>query len=88
MKSWCIPMTDTISVAFECFVDNISMIIDYELLKGFDRTLTNALFQGLQVTGNDAHDRASGYLQENPNIIQRRERLRQDLEKFEAANQL
>ena len=61
------------------------MIVDYELLKGFNRTLTNALFQGLQVAGKDAHERASRYLQENPNVIQRRDTLRQDLEKFEAA---
>jgi hypothetical protein len=72
-------------VAFKRFVDNIPMIVDYELLKGFDRTLANALFQGLQVAGEDAQQRASGYLQENPNIIQRRETLRRDLEKFEAA---
>ena len=70
-------------MAFKRFVDNIPMIVDYELLKGFNRTLTNALFQGLQVTGKDAQERARGYLQENPNIIQRRETLRHDLEKFE-----
>jgi succinate dehydrogenase/fumarate reductase flavoprotein subunit len=61
------------------------MIIDYELLKGFDRTLTNALFQGLQVAGMEAQERAAGYLQENPNVIRRREALEHDLEKFEAA---
>jgi hypothetical protein len=72
-------------VAFKRFVDNIPMIVDYELLKGLDRTLTNALFQGLQVAGQDAHERASRYLQENPNVIQRRDTLEQDLEKFKAA---
>jgi hypothetical protein len=72
-------------VAFKRYVDNIPMIIDYELLKGFDRTLTNALFQGLQVAGREAQEHASGYLQEDPNVIRRREALEQDLEKFEAA---
>jgi len=72
-------------VAFKRFVDNIPMIIDYELLKGFDRTLTKAMFQGLQVAGRDAQERAMGYLQEDPNVIRRREALEQDLEKFEAA---
>jgi hypothetical protein len=72
-------------VAFKRYVDNIPLIIDYELLKGFDRTLTNALFQGLQVAGREAQENASGYLQEDPNVIRRREALEQDLEKFEAA---
>jgi hypothetical protein len=72
-------------VAFKRFVDNIPMIIDYELLKGFDRTLTNALFQGLQVAGKEAHERATAYLQEDPNIIRRRETFEEDLKKFEAA---
>jgi hypothetical protein len=72
-------------VAFKRFVDNIPMIIDYELLKGFDRTLNKALFQGLQVSGHEAQERATVYLQEDPTVIRRREALEQDLEKFEAA---
>ncbi|KIM31729.1 hypothetical protein M408DRAFT_327180 [Serendipita vermifera MAFF 305830] len=72
-------------VAFKRFVDNIPMILDYELLKGFNRTLSEALFKGLNISGKDAHARSSGFLKEDPTVVRRREGLEQDLKRLEAA---
>lgn len=62
------------------------MIIDYHLLKGFDRSIEAALFDGLSLgEGETMRERCQGYLQEDPMIVQRRMLLQQDLERFEAA---
>ncbi|KIM31728.1 hypothetical protein M408DRAFT_327179 [Serendipita vermifera MAFF 305830] len=72
-------------VAFKRFVDNIPMILDFELLKGFNRTISNVLFKELEMSGKDADMRSSGYLEEDPTMVRRREALEQDLQRLEAA---
>ncbi|KIM31730.1 hypothetical protein M408DRAFT_237585 [Serendipita vermifera MAFF 305830] len=72
-------------VAFKRFVDYIPMIIDFELLKGFDRTLGDALFEGLALGDDQLRQRCSAFLKEDPGVVRRRESLYQDLERFESA---
>jgi len=72
-------------VAFKRFVDYISMIIDFELLKGFERTLNDALYKGLGLGEDQLRQRCSTFLKEDPDIVRRRDSLHQDLERFEAA---
>ena len=84
---WLHPvgMTNSKIVAFKRFVDNVPMILDYEMLKGFERTLMATLYQELQVVGKDAQERSAVYLKEDPILVRRRESMEQDLKKFEAA---
>ena len=60
------------------------MIIDYEFLKGFERTLDDALFKGMGLGEDQLRHRCSIYLKEDPDIVSRRESLHQGLERFEA----
>jgi len=61
------------------------MIIDFELLKGFERTLDDALFKGMGLGEDQLRQRCSTFLEEDPDIVRRRESLQQDLERFESA---
>ncbi|KIM19796.1 hypothetical protein M408DRAFT_334259 [Serendipita vermifera MAFF 305830] len=72
-------------VAFKRFVDYIPMIIDFELLKGFDRTLDDALFKGMALGEDQLRQRCEAFLKEDPAIVRRRELLHRDLERFESA---
>jgi len=74
-----------LQVAFKRFVDYIPMIIDFELFKGFERTLDDALFKGMALGEDQNRQRCAAFLKEDPAIIRRRESLHQDLERFEAA---
>jgi hypothetical protein len=86
MRLMCIDTLLTyLQVAFKRFVDYIPMIIDFELLKGFERTLDDALFKGMALGEDQARQRCTAFLKEDPAIIRRRESLHQDLERFEAA---
>ncbi|KAG8755211.1 hypothetical protein FRC14_004253 [Serendipita sp. 396] len=72
-------------VAFKRFVDNISMIIDYELLKVFYRTLSIAILTKLSSNGADFRDRCNSFLNEDPSIVNLRDSLTQDYKRFESA---
>jgi hypothetical protein len=61
------------------------MILDFQLLKGFDRTLDDALFKGLSLGEDEIRERCAGYLQEDPLVERRRKSLLQDLERYESA---
>ena len=61
------------------------MIIDFELLKGFDRTLDDALFKGLALGEDRIRQRCAAFLEEDTKIVRRRESLTLDLERFGAA---
>ncbi|KAG8846837.1 hypothetical protein FRB91_000412 [Serendipita sp. 411] len=69
-------------VAFKRFVDYLAMIIDFNLLKGLDRTIYDALFTGLSLGKYNVRERASNFLKEDPDISRRRTILDQDLERF------
>ncbi|KAG8842316.1 hypothetical protein FRC20_004505 [Serendipita sp. 405] len=58
------------------------MIIDFNLLKGLNRTIYDALFIGLSLEKYDVRERASNFLKEDPDISRRRTILDQDLERF------
>jgi Dynamin GTPase effector domain len=74
-----------VSVAFTRFVNYMSMIIDFGLLKVFNRTLDDALLKGLGLGEDQLRERCLAYLKEDPEIVRRRNSLHQDLERFEAA---
>jgi hypothetical protein len=61
------------------------MIIDFELLKGFNRTLDDALYEGLGLGQGDSRDRCASFLREDPEVVRHRNLLHHDLERFEAA---
>ncbi|CCA70427.1 hypothetical protein PIIN_04366 [Serendipita indica DSM 11827] len=69
-------------VDYRRFVDYTPLIIDYRLFKGFERTLNDALFTGLSLGGDGVRERCTAFLQEDPEIMQRRGSLSQDLERF------
>ncbi|KIM31799.1 hypothetical protein M408DRAFT_327224 [Serendipita vermifera MAFF 305830] len=71
-------------VAFRRFIDNIPMIIDLELLKGFERTLNEALFRGLGL-GDNIQTRCASFLEEDPYITRSREILQGHLERLTSA---
>jgi hypothetical protein len=61
------------------------MIIDYELFKGFERTLGDALIVGLALGEDRLKERCAAFLVENPEVVERRQTLSRDYERFEKA---
>lgn len=61
------------------------MIMDFYLLKGFDRSIEDNLITGLSLGDNGVRERCAEYLQEDPVIERKRQTLQEDLWKFEAA---
>lgn len=59
------------------------MIIDFELLKGFDRTVGDALLKGVGFDEDNLHQRCAAFLKGDHTISRRRELLIRDLERFE-----
>ncbi|PVF98611.1 hypothetical protein CPB86DRAFT_784651 [Serendipita vermifera] len=72
-------------VAFKRFVDYVPMIIDYELFKGFERTINNAFVKGLELGESQLRERCAAYLEQDPEIVERRETLKRDYTRFESA---
>lgn len=72
-------------VAFKRFVENVLMNIDYELLKGFSRSLDKNLLKEFKLSAEGAEKRCASLLQENPYTEIRREELYQDIERLKAA---
>lgn len=75
------------SVAFKRFTDMVPMMIDQELLRGldWDRGLHSALTKGLGITGPGSFDKAKEYLQEPPDVKNRRESLLKRRERLQSA---
>jgi hypothetical protein len=61
------------------------MILDFQLLKGFNKTLDDALFVGLSLGEDEVRERCANYLDEDPLVEQRRTSFIQDLGRYEAA---
>ncbi|KAH9925891.1 P-loop containing nucleoside triphosphate hydrolase protein [Epithele typhae] len=74
-------------VAHKRFMDNIPMAIDYELVRGLDRdqALEKALREGLRIGGVDGIEMCKKYIEEPPLVAERREELRNKLERLQAA---
>ena len=72
-------------MAFKRFVDYVPMIIDFEMLKRFNRTLEETLFKELAMGAEDARARCQEFLDEAPEIINRRNGLSGKLMRLEAA---
>ncbi|KAL4066183.1 P-loop containing nucleoside triphosphate hydrolase protein [Scleroderma citrinum] len=72
-------------VVYKRFVDEVPMAIDYEAIRGLERNLEQALRDGLQLTGPDAHDRCALMLQESPAIAAKRTEITRRLERLQAA---
>lgn len=73
------------AVAYKRFVDYVPMIIDYHLLKGFNRTIHDFLFKALALGAVDARERCARYLEEEPEIVNRRTALSSMLARMEVA---
>src|SRR5258706_11712912 len=61
------------------------MIIDFEMLKRFNRTIDDILFKELALGADNAHIRCKVFLDEAPEVINRRNDLSGKLVKLEAA---
>ena len=63
------------------------MTIDQELLRGldWDRGLHSALTSGLEITGPNSMEKAKEYLQEPPEVNNRRDSLKKRLERLQSA---
>ena len=72
-------------MAFKRFVDYVPMIIDFEMLKRFNRTINEILFKELALGADNARIRCKAFLDEAPDIINRRDDLTGKLIKLEAA---
>ena len=72
-------------MAFKRFVDYVPMIIDFEMLKRFNRTIDEILFKELALGSENAHARCRAFLDEAPEVINRRNDLSGKLVRLEAA---
>jgi hypothetical protein len=72
-------------VAYKRFVDYVPMIIDYHLLKGFNRTIHDFLFKCLELGEHDARERCARFLEEDASIVNRRKTLSIMLQRMEIA---
>lgn len=61
------------------------MVIDYHLLKGFNRTIHDFLFKSLALGAEDARERCATYLEEAPEVVNRRTTLSSMLNRMEIA---
>src|SRR5258706_9127542 len=61
------------------------MIIDFEMLKRFNRTIDDILFKELALGAENAHIQCKAFLDEAPEVINRRNDLSGKLVKLEAA---
>jgi Dynamin GTPase effector domain len=61
------------------------MIIDYHLLKGFNRTVHDFLFKQLALGEEGARERCATYLEEEPEVVTRRTTLSSMLNRMETA---
>jgi len=61
------------------------MIIDYHLLKGFNRTIHEFLFSSLALGAEDARERCTKYLEEETEVVNRRLTLSSMLNRMEIA---
>ncbi|KAG6328165.1 hypothetical protein ID866_10924 [Astraeus odoratus] len=72
-------------VAYKRFVDMVPMAIDYEIVRGLERGLDEALRNGLRLTGQDAHERCAALLQEPVGVTSRRHEVLKKLERLRDA---
>ncbi|KAI6119116.1 P-loop containing nucleoside triphosphate hydrolase protein [Pisolithus croceorrhizus] len=72
-------------VAYKRFVDMVPLAIDYEMVRGLERGLNQALLEGLHITGKDAHERCAAMLQEPAATASRRRELSKKLERLRVA---
>jgi Dynamin GTPase effector domain len=76
-----------ILVAYKRFADNVPLAIDYELVRGLERDIQQALYAGLGINGQDGFRVCKELLQENPNVVGRREELTKKWERLNSASQ-
>ncbi|THH04716.1 hypothetical protein EW146_g10107 [Bondarzewia mesenterica] len=74
-------------VAYKRFVDNLTMTIDQELVRGLTVGLEALLFNGLRVNGPQGFENCRKLLQEPPAIVKRRSELQKRRERLTLARQ-
>ncbi|KAI6040078.1 P-loop containing nucleoside triphosphate hydrolase protein [Pisolithus marmoratus] len=72
-------------VAYMRFIDMVPLAIDYEMVRGIERGLDEALLDGLQLTGDDARERCAAMLRESSTTTSKRQEVSKKLERLRAA---
>ncbi|KIO03399.1 hypothetical protein M404DRAFT_145645 [Pisolithus tinctorius Marx 270] len=72
-------------VSYKRFVDGVCMSIDHEAVRGLERGLDRALWDGLEVTGPGAQERCAAMFQEPASIAGRRQELMRKIDRLAAA---
>ncbi|KAJ4482537.1 P-loop containing nucleoside triphosphate hydrolase protein [Lentinula aciculospora] len=71
-------------VAYKRFVDNVPLVIDHEMVRGFERDLLRTLSLRLGIYGPDGLAICKQLAQESPQVAARREELSKKLERMKA----
>ncbi|KAF8510028.1 hypothetical protein JB92DRAFT_3119326 [Gautieria morchelliformis] len=69
-------------VAFKCFIDLVPLEVDSEFIRGFARTIRNALIVGFDIK---SPERCASWLQDSPQGVGRRKELLSTKQRVEAA---
>jgi hypothetical protein len=77
---------DTPAVAYKRFSDNISLAIDFELVRGVERHLLTALYATLGINGPDGARICKELAQESPHLADRRADLKGKLQRLLSAS--
>lgn len=72
-------------VSYKRFVDAVCMAIDHEAVRGVERGLDRALWDGLEVTGPGADERCAAMFLEPASTAGRRQELTRKLERLTMA---
>ncbi|KAI6044464.1 P-loop containing nucleoside triphosphate hydrolase protein [Pisolithus marmoratus] len=72
-------------VSYKRFVDGVCMSIDHEAVRGIERDVEQALWDGLEVTGPGAEDRCAAMFQEHASTAGRRQELKRKIDRLAAA---
>ena len=68
-------------------MDNVPLAIDYELVRGVDRSILSILNCGLGISGPDGLRICTELAQENPGVANRRKEYTKKLERLNIASE-
>jgi len=71
-----------IAVAYKRFVDNVPMTIDRALLRGVKVGLESVLFNDLDISGSEGHNRCRLLLSESEDVFARRNELQKKCDRL------
>ncbi|KAK0479205.1 P-loop containing nucleoside triphosphate hydrolase protein [Armillaria novae-zelandiae] len=74
-------------VAYKRFADNVPLVVDHDLVRGFDKGLLGMLYEKLGILGENGKRMCSELTQENPLVVSRREELMKKLARLQSASE-